>query len=309
MVMASSPDSPHALPLGSLQDAGIRAVSVPIDSLDQAVMIADASGRILAVNPAFSAITGFANHEVLAQNPRILKSGRHGEAFYAEFWGRLLHTGSWQGEIWNRRKDGSLFPAWQTISVVRAADGAVSRFISVFSDIAALKSAEAQWQHAAHHDPLTGLPNRLRFTIELDSSLRRAQRHGQKVALLFIDLDGFKAVNDTLGHLAGDQLLRTVAARLREGVRREDAVARWGGDEFTIVLEEVADADAAAEAVRKLHEVIAQPVLLGTQAITVPASIGVALYPDHGSDGEALVRAADEAMYRGKLSAARGPAR
>lgn len=200
---------------------------------------------------------------------------------------------------------GSLFPAWQTISVVRRTDGEVANFISVFSDISALKLAEAQLRHLAHHDPLTDLPNRLLFSSELEHAIRRARRHGQRLALLFIDLDDFKRVNDTLGHLAGDQLLRSVGQRLRDAVRGADAVARLGGDEFTVVLEELASADAARQTARKLREAICQPVQLGAHIITVSASIGIALYPDDGGDAEALIDAADAAMYRVKHD--RGP--
>ena len=299
--------TPHALRQWSPLAA--EPESVPIDSLNQAVMIADASARLVAVNPAFSAITGYASHEVLQRNPRLLKSGRHDDTFYAALWARLQHDGVWQGEIWNRRRDGTLFPAWQTISLVRQAGGEVARYVSVFSDISALKPTEAQLWHLAHHDPLTGLPNRLLLGDELERSMSRARRHDQPLALLFIDLDGFKAVNDRLGHQAGDEVLRAVGARLRQAVRAEDAVARLGGDEFIVVLEEIAGTAAAHEAARKLRQAIGQPVPMGGQMISVSASIGVALYPDDGHDAEALIHAADGAMYRGKPGASPAPSR
>jgi diguanylate cyclase (GGDEF)-like protein len=191
---------------------------------------------------------------------------------------------------------------------VRNAAGEVVNYVALFSDIGALKQAEERALHLAHHDVLTGLPNRLLFAAQLAQSLQRASRQGQQIALLFIDLDRFKSVNDTLGHAAGDELLRVVAQRLRAAVRAEDTVARLGGDEFTVVLEEVAGTAAAAATARKLHDALAAPMELQGRPVTVSATIGIALFPADGSDADTLMRAADVAMYRAKRRGRRSQA-
>ena len=285
---------------GDTQPLLARLQQQAIDSTREALVITDARSRIVSVNPAFTAITGYTAAQAIGRDPRFLASGRHDAAFFAGMWDALGRSGHWRGEIWNRRCNGELFPAWQTISCVRNAAGEVVNYVALFSDIGALKQAEERALHLAHHDMLTGLPNRLLFAAQLAQSLQRAHRQGQQIALLFLDLDRFKSVNDTLGHAAGDELLRVVAARLRAAVRAEDTVARLGGDEFTVVLEEVAGAAAAAATARKLHDAIAAPMELQGRTITVSAAIGIALFPAHGSDADALMRAADVAMYRAK---------
>lgn len=277
-----------------------RRIELALDSLNQAVMVVNASGRLIAVNRAFTAITGYAAHEVLQRNPRLLKSGRHGKDFYADLWSRLLRDGAWQGEIWNRRRDGTLFPAWQSISVVRNPSGDIAHYVSVFSDISELKMTEMQLLHLAHHDPLTGLANRLLFNNTLDNSIRRAQRHGRQLALLFIDLNRFKEINDTLGHATGDAVLCATAARLQAAVRDADTVARHGGDEFTVMLEEIGTAATANETALKIQEAIAKPMLVQGREVQVTASVGVALYPGDAQNSESLIQAADSAMYQRK---------
>jgi len=279
-----------------------------IDSTREGLVITDARSRVVSVNPAFTTITGYTAAQAIGRDPRFLASGRHDAAFFAEMWGELGRSGHWQGEIWNRRRDGELFPAWQTISCVRNAAGEVVNYVALFSDIGALKQAEERALHLAHHDVLTGLPNRLLFAAQLAQSLQRASRQGQQIALLFIDLDRFKSVNDTLGHAAGDELLRVVAQRLRAAVRAEDTVARLGGDEFTVVLEEVAGTAAAAATARKLHDALAAPMELQGRPVTVSATIGIALFPADGSDADTLMRAADVAMYRAKRRGRRSQA-
>ena len=276
-----------------------------IQNTCEAVMITDALGQVVWVNPAFSTITGYTAAEVGGRNPRFLSSGRHDAGFYREMWACLLRTGHWQGEIWNRRRNGELFPAWQTISSVRDAAGDVVNHVSLFSDIGALKRAEEQLRHMAHHDMLTGLPNRVLFAADLVHSLQRAERQGQRIALLFVDLDCFKLVNDTLGHAVGDRTLRIVGARLRAAVRAEDRVARLGGDEFTVVLEEVGGAPAVAAAANKLLAAVAQPMELEGRSVCISASIGIAVFPVDGTDADTLVRAADAAMYRAKRQGGR----
>lgn len=279
----------------------LEQASAVTDSLDEAVMVTDASGQIVAVNPAFTAITGFTPGEALHRNLGFLLSGRHDKAFHRAVWTSLKTTGHWQGEVWNRHRSGRRFPAWQTISPVRDAAGAIVGHAWLFSDISALKRDEERLLHLAHHDPLTDLPNRRSFGHDLARSLQRARRQRQGLALLFIDLDDFKAVNDSLGHAAGDQLLRVVGERLRDTLRAEDTVARLGGDEFTVVLEETNDADAAAGTAFKLLAAICTPVALDGCSVSVSASIGIALFPGDGANADELTRAADAAMYKAKL--------
>jgi diguanylate cyclase (GGDEF)-like protein/PAS domain S-box-containing protein len=278
--------------------ARLQLAAAVIEHTREAVMVADARGRVVSVNPAFCNLTGYAAAQAVGRHVRFLAAGRRGRAVYREMWAAVQRNGHWQGELWHRRRNGEAFPAWQTVSGVR--HGRALHYVALFSDIGPLKQAEQRLLHLAHHDALTGLPNRLQFENDLARSLQRAWRQGQQIALLFIDLDCFKLVNDTLGHAAGDELLRVVAARLRAVVRAEDAVARLGGDEFTVVLEEVDGAAGAALAAAKLLEAVAAPTVLQGRAVSVSASIGIALFPAHGADAGALMQAADAAMYRAK---------
>jgi len=281
-------------------EAQLKLSATVFDSTQEAILVTDANRCILTANSAFSAISGYALHEVQGRDPSLLQSGRHDAPFYAELWQQLHHTGQWQGEIWNRRKNGEIFPAWENISQIKDASGAVSRYVSILSDITPMKRAEAQLQHLAHHDTLTGLPNRLLFADNLQQSIARAQRHCQRVALLFIDLDRFKFVNDSLGHAAGDQLLTSVGQRLRHAVRGEDTVARLGGDEFTVIVEEVGSPDDVAALCGKLIALLSEPCVLAGREVVVSASIGIALYPDDAASVENLCKAADSAMYSAK---------
>ncbi|MDA8094982.1 MAG: PAS domain S-box protein [Betaproteobacteria bacterium] len=278
----------------------LRQAATVFDNTNDGIIIADGTGHITAVNRAFSDITGFAAEEVLARSPRLLSSGHHDEAFYREMWTVLQTTGQWRGEIWDRRKDGTVFPAWESISAVRDAGGQLTHYVAVFSDISVIKDAEAKLTALVHHDALTGLPNRLLFNARLEQAMSRADRHQQKVALMFIDLDRFKLINDAMGHAAGDALLQTIAARLRACVRKEDTVARLGGDEFTVIVEEIRDGEDAASLADKIILAAAEPLTLDDREITTSASIGIGLYPEDARDAEGLIRAADAAMYRAK---------
>lgn len=280
-----------------------------IEHTREAVMVTDAHARILSVNPAFCRLTGYTEAQALGHHVRFLGSGRHGQAAHGEMWAALGRSGHWQGEFWLRRRDGVRFPAWLTVSGVCHGGRELMRcghyahyehYVVLFSDIGPIKQAEQKLLHLAHHDALTNLPNRLLFEADLARSLERARRQRQQIALMFIDLDCFKLVNDTLGHAAGDQMLRVVGARLRAAVRAEDAVARLGGDEFTVVLEEVGAAAGAAMAAEKMLETINVPMVLHGHGVSVSASIGIALFPTHGADADTLMRAADAAMYRAK---------
>ena len=278
----------------------LRRAATVFDNTSEAILVTDAERNIVSVNRAYTAISGFTTEEVLGKNPRLQQSGRHDQAFYERLWHCLEHSGHWQGEIWNRRKNGEIYPSWENISVVKNEQGRIANYVSIFSDISAIKAAEEQLRQLAHCDSLTGLPNRLMFVNALPKTLKRAPRHQKKVALLFLDLDRFKLINDTLGHAAGDQLLREVAGRLQQCVRDEDLVARLGGDEFTIVLEEVNAPEDVSIVARKIVAALAEPIFIQQRKIVTSTSIGISIYPDDADNADDLAKAADAAMYRAK---------
>ncbi|RZI42406.1 PAS domain S-box protein [Herbaspirillum sp. HC18] len=278
----------------------LKQAAAVFEHTNDAIIITDADGCIAAVNNAFTRITGYQPEEVLGQNPRLLKSGRQNDEFYQVLWSTLEQTGTWQGELWDRRKSGELFPTWQTISVVKDDSGKITDYISVFSDITAIKQSEEKLKRLAYHDALTGLPNRLLFADRLAQALAHGKRYRTRCALLLLDLDRFKLINDTLGHAAGDQLLQIIADRLQAAVREEDTVARLGGDEFAIVLARLDHTDDAALLARKLTQLVANPIQLTGHALTVSTSIGIGIYPDDGEDAETLSKSADIAMYGAK---------
>jgi len=278
----------------------LRRAATVFEHTKDAIVVSDGSGTILAVNKAFTEITGYRPEEVIGQNPRLLKSGRQDEAFYKKLWNTLKTSGTWQGEIWDRRKSGDLFPTWQSITAVKDETGRVTDYISVFSDITTIKNTEDQLTRLAYHDTLTGLPNRLLYNDRLDQALQHAKRHKKRVGLLLLDLDRFKLINDTLGHSAGDQLLETVADRLRVSVRGEDTVARLSGDEFAIVMGELARTEDAAALSRKVIEAMSEPVELCEHKLTISFSIGISIFPDDAQDKETLCKSADVALYAAK---------
>ena len=266
----------------------------------EGIVITDSHTRVVAVNPAFIRITGYEAAEIIGQTPQLLKSGYHDEGFYAGMWEALAASGRWQGEIWNRRKNGDIYPQWLSIAAIHGADGQVDKFVGTFSDITQRKRAEEQIWRQANYDILTGLPNRALFLDRLQRAVADARRDPQRIALLFVDLDNFKLVNDTRGHSAGDALLQEASRRLSACVRDSDTVSRLGGDEFTIMLKGVVDESDAAVVAEKVIAALSRPFRLeGHQAI-VGASIGITYFPDDAEDGEALLRNADMAMYRAK---------
>ena len=277
----------------------VEAAAV-FESTNEGILVADANHRITAVNPAFTHISGFEAHELIGANPRLQQSGRHDAEFYRRFWDELETRGQWQGEVWNRRKNGEVYPVWENVSAIRDAQGRVTHYVAVLSDITSIKRTEERLEHLANHDALTGLPNRLLFANSLEQSMEYAKRHREKMALLFIDLDRFKVINDSMGHAAGDALLQEIGRRLRAAVRAEDVVTRFGGDEFTVALAELARPDEAATVARSIIKAIALPLDLGGREVVVSGSIGIALYPDDGDSVDSLTRAADAAMYRAK---------
>lgn len=279
----------------------LRQSATVFESTLEGVVITDPQGRIVATNRAFSTITGYAEDEVLGQYPRLLASGRHERSFFQDMWRSIGQTGSWQGELWNRRKNGEIYPEWLTISAVRDAAGNIVNYVGVFSDISRIKQSEEKLDHLAHHDPLTGLPNRLLLQSRLAHALEQAQRHRHQVAVLMVDLDLFKNVNDSLGHPAGDQLLKVVAERIRQRLREEDTLARVGGDEFVVLLEHLRRAEDAAVVAQAILGVMSEPAALsGGHEVYVSGSVGVSLFPDDGGDATQLMRNADTALYQAK---------
>lgn len=266
----------------------------------EGIIITDIDSRIISVNPAFTEITGYSEDEVIGQTPRILKSNKHDRVFYADMWKQVMQTGCWQGELWDRKKDGAVFPSWTTISAVINDDTEVTHYVGVFSDISSLKQSEDKLDFLAYHDPLTGLPNRLLMSDRLEHALRIAERKKKMLGVLFLDLDRFKNINDSLGHSVGDRLLEQVAVRLQEAVRQEDTVARLGGDEFVVLIEGVNHASDVIGLANKLLSSFTDSFSLNGHTLYVTPSIGVSVYPQDGSDPETLIRNADTAMYRAK---------
>ncbi|MCW8908646.1 MAG: EAL domain-containing protein [Sedimenticola sp.] len=292
----------HDISARKQREEETRLAASVFDGTSEAIVITDREGTILQVNRAFSGITGFLPEEAIGQTPRLLRSDYHGESFYRQFWEQLTASGSWQGEIWNRRKSGEIHPVWQNISAIRDSSGGIVQYISIFSDITDKKMSEQRIEHLAHYDVLTDLPNRVLFNERCEHALTRARREGHELVLMFLDLDRFKHINDSLGHPVGDQLLQQVAGRLLKLVREEDTVARLGGDEFVVVLEEVADSNVVPSVAEKLLGAFAEPFTVNGRLLHVSASIGIALYPADGQDVTTLVRNADAAMYRAKES-------
>ena len=273
----------------------------------EAILVAGRDGRIIKVNPAFTSTTGYTAEEAIGRNPSMLRSGRQDAAFYRRFWHALNTRGQWQGEIWNRRKNGEIYPEWLNIIAVLDEQGLVEHYVAIFSDITERKRQEALITYQAHHDALTGLPNRTLFQDRVDQALAIARRHDrQDAAIMFLDLDRFKQVNDSFGHDVGDLVLREVARRLRAAVRESDTVARLGGDEFIVLLPELAGADGAAAVADKILEATREPCRIAGHELFITTSIGIALYPRDGADVDALMRAADAAMYQVKAGGRAG---
>jgi diguanylate cyclase (GGDEF)-like protein/PAS domain S-box-containing protein len=268
-----------------------------------AIMITDRSSRIVAVNPGFERLTGFTADDALGRTPALLKSGRHDDAFYRGMWQALLDQGAWQGEIWDRRKDGTHYPKWLSITALRTGpDQQITHFVAAFNDLTVSKLAEERIRALAYHDPLTGLPNRLLLHDRLRCALANARRGRGTLAVLFLDLDHFKFVNDSLGHAVGDRLLVEIARRLKHCVREVDTVARVGGDEFVIVLEHLHQRADAVAIVDKIHAAFAPPIDIDGRELHASASLGIALHPEDGEDAETLMRNADTAMYQAKAA-------
>lgn len=272
------------------------------ENTQEGIIITDSAANIQAVNPAFSHITGYTQEDVVGRTPAILRSDRHGDAFFSEMWSALLAKGQWVGEIWNRRKCGEVYPELLNISAIRDAQNQVQQYVGLFSDITIQKRTEEILRHQAYHDPLTRLPNRLMFAEHLQLALSQAARYKRLCAVLLLDLDHFKDINDTYGHEFGDKLLVRVAEHLDAGIRKGDTLARMGGDEFTILLPLVEDVMDARHVASKILKIFGASMLIDSTELFVSPSIGIAVYPGDGADGETLLKNADAAMYRAKTS-------
>ena len=271
-----------------------------LDRLPESVVVTDPSGTILYVNEAFTKVTGYAGSEAVGQNPRILKSGRHDEEFYRHMWQSIREMGFWHGEIWNKRKNGEIYLENLSVSAVKDAEGRPTHYLGVFSDITDKRAAEERLRFLAYYDFLTGIPNRTLAVNRLSQALSHARRRHKMVAVLFMDLDLFKKVNDSMGHNMGDQLLRAVAVRLKLCVREEDTVARMGGDEFAIILPDILNRDDASKVANKILDRVGQPVNAEGVELFITPSIGISFYPADAENAEVLLKCADQAMYRAK---------
>lgn len=297
MVIANKMQNHPASPLSGLSYASLLRV---FEQSGEAVLITDRSNCIVAVNTAFTRMTGYDREDVLGHDPRLLSSGRSDLEHTQTMWASLKKDNHWEGEIWDRRKDGSLFPKWLTISVIRNASGETENHVACFTDISEKKEAADRLLYLAYHDPLTHLPNRLAFESQIELAIRSCERDNRQVALMLIDIDRFKTVNDTLGHHIGDDLLKSVAKRLRETVRASDIVARLGGDEFVVVLPDIENALTAASVAGKVLRALGEIHIVGSNTLYATPSIGISIFPSDGRDSDTLLRNADVAMYHAK---------
>ncbi len=282
------------------QEERLRQTAMVFNATKDGIIITDNKKIIIATNHAFTELSGYTEEYALGKHAHFHKYEDQRTASAKSIENTLEKYDHWQGEIWNRRQNNEIYPAWEDISCVRDDNGNITNYTVVFSDISAIKESEQRLNHLAHHDILTGLPNRLLFSVNLTQTLERAKRHQYQVGLLFIDLDRFKIINDTLGHAAGDALLETIAQRLKESVRAEDTVARLGGDEFTVILSQIKHAEDASILAQKINTLLSDTVTIEGQEVVVTASIGISIYPDDALSGENLAKAADTAMYRAK---------
>lgn len=278
----------------------LRIAANALANIAEGVMITDSQKHIVSVNRAFTDISGYRPQDVVGKHLAYVQSDRHPPQFYGNLWDAVEATGNWHGEIWSRRSNGEVYPSWASVGAVLDQHGRITNYVAVFNDISQYKNYEQRLEYLAHHDGLTQLPNRISFEGRVQDALGRARQRNSMVALLFIDLDGFKAVNDRYGHTAGDELLATVAKRIRNCVRQGDVVARVGGDEFTVLLDELCDLNDATLVAQKLLHAVSMPITFGHHELSVFASIGVSCYPRDGDDVQTLLSNADAAMYEAK---------
>ena len=292
----------YSLGVGFTRDLGLisKLADKIFEHAAEGVMISDPAANIINVNKAFTQVTGYSREEVVGKSPNLLNSGRQDAVFYRVMWQSLIETGHWQGEIWNRRKNGEIYLEWLSITSIMDNLGHTTHYVAIFSDITTIKANEERLHHLAYYDALTKLPNRILFNDRLNQAMARASRSNQMVAVMLLDLDRFKIINDTLGHMAGDTLLIDVARRVGGCMRESDTVARLGGDEFIVVLPDMDNINHASLVAQKIIDVLTQPFTLENQEVFITASIGISFYPSSGDNAETLVKAADIAMYHAK---------
>lgn len=281
-------------------DEAFSLVSSVIENVAEGVMVTDGYRIIRSVNPAFEKTTGYTISEAIGNTPAILKSGHHGKDFYREMWESLNNNGRWQGEIWNRHKNGDIYPEWLSISTVKDSQQRVIHYVGIFSDAHTQEYVLERLQYLAYYDGLTGLPNRRLFLDRLSVSLSHARRDRQMLAVIFVDLDEFKQINDTLGHKTGDEVLVAVTERMKRCLREGDTLARLGGDEFTVLLPVIFHLDDASSVARKFLECCAEPLHIDGKELHITASIGISIFPKDGEDADTLLNHADIAMYQTK---------
>jgi diguanylate cyclase (GGDEF)-like protein/PAS domain S-box-containing protein len=284
----------------------LRQAAAVFDCTREGVLVTGSNGLIVHVNRAFMEITGYQSEEVLGQRPSLFKSGRHPVSFYQTMFATLDSTGEWSGEIWNRRKSGEIYPQWQTIRIILDDDGRRSHYVAVFSDISAIKNSEHKLTHLAHHDPLTDLPNRLLFTDRAEQALASAQVHKRGCALLMIDLDHFKMINDSLGHTIGDQLLKAVSERLKALFGPGITLARLGGDEFAVLAESCPQLVHAAALAQRIIDGLKEAFSIDGHQLFINTSIGISLFPGDALSAEQLLRNADAALFKAKSAGRNG---
>ncbi|WP_449430643.1 phosphodiesterase DibA [Pseudomonas putida] len=278
----------------------LRMAAAVFDSTLEGVLVTDRQGLIVHVNRAFMRITGYQQDEVLGHRPNKFKSGRHGLAFYQQIYATLAQKGEWSGEIWNRRKSGEIYPQWQTISAIVDDAGELSHYVAVFSDISAIKHSQEEIAYLAHHDPLTGLPNRLLFNDRVEQALAAAQANKRGCALLLLDLDHFQSINDGFGHTIGDQLLKLVGERLGEMLGNGVTLARLGGDEFGVLAESCEQVVQAGKLAQNIIERMCEPFVVDEQRLFIGVSVGIGLFPSDALSAEQLLRNADAALFKAK---------
>jgi diguanylate cyclase (GGDEF)-like protein/PAS domain S-box-containing protein len=275
----------------------VRLAASVYHYINEGIVVTDVNGVIVLVNPALCAITGYTAEECIGQNPRLFKSHRHDAGFYQTLWHTLKEAGSWQGDVWNQTKTGRLFVVHETISVIHDDNNRVQNYVAVMVDVTEARLSQEFMRHQAYHDPLTNLPNRALLLERLGQQMVFSERKSSNFAVLFIDLDGFKAINDTLGHEMGDVLLIEVAKRLQACVRKSDTVGRLGGDEFVAILNDATSPNSAELVAQKMLDQLGEAFILSEQPCCISASIGIALYPTHGKTAGMLLQSADSAMY------------
>lgn len=284
----------------------LEQAAIFFEQSNEALMISDTEGTILSVNTSFCKITGYTKEEAIGKTPHILYSGMHDQHFYAHMWNSLIHNGSWHGEIWNKRKNGEIYPEWLSINKAISQKHNEEFYICVFTDISTIKETDRKLYFYANHDPLTGLANRVNFESQLKKSIETAKRRSTKIAILFIDVDKFKEVNDEYGHSVGDMMLKAITKRLSETIRSEDFIARLGGDEFVIIAGGTETTEGILTLSLKLLDSMKEPIKIDNRLFFMTLSIGIAIYPEHGLSAEELIKHADAAMYEVKESGRNG---